>query len=333
MSQVLLLSLDVDAARTEVILEALVEAGIDTWWQQLPAGGGVLPPNNIGQRVAEARCVILVWSKASVGSDATLFHDIAKSSLQAGNAICVRIDDPLPPPEMAGCTLYDMRGWRSKPAGWRKWFGGNLYMRDLVSGARYKIAGKDPPPASAPRTMLIRQTLAVVPAIGTVIYLIPAAIGLWNDLGMANRPSAEEQATWDKVETGSCDSLRRFLVNYPGGHYAAQAQARLDGRTQETQTSWEPAERRMPVYVAANLAKPSAHKPAAASIAQGNALAKAEETCTGLAEAGNAKLLGVDVGAGSEQCTVTDGGYVCSFDGHAICKLSEPRDVTVERCS
>ncbi len=332
MSEIVLLSDQRDEARIPPMLDALVTDWQDVKWLRIDHDAEHEHPE-IVEAIAASRCAILIWSEHSASEEAGQFHTLARAALDANKAICVLIDDVSLPPNLSGCTVYDVRGWRSEPDGWRKLLGGNLYMRDLVAGAKFKVAGMDPPPPRAPRDMLIRHVIAIVPAVFALLAAPATLLGAFDNLNLLDWPSAAEASDWEQTDRDDCTALRTFLKAHPDGHYTQEAQGRLDGAEPSAERHWEEVERPQPIYIAQMGAEPQSSQDAALSLAQTRAAEEAETACSGLARAGNAKLIEARLGELSQECSGGGNGFTCSLDGEALCVLSEPRDKEVEDCS
>lgn len=332
MSDIVLLSHQADEIRVHPLVDALVEDRQDIAWLRV-GNARSAADRSIAADVEASRCVVLVWSQSSADAAAKRFHRLAKQAVAQGNAICVLIDTVTMPPDIGACTIYDMRGWRGAPQRWRKWLGGNLYMRDLVTGAKYKVAGRDPPPPGAPRQMLIRHALVLIPAIFAPLAVLATLLGFWGGLGFADGPSAAETRVWEAVDKNDCSQLKKFRLGNAVSYFAPHAQARLDGAVRTTKTIWEPVDRTQPFLVPELLADPKPDRASAIGDVRARAQTTARSICIGLAEAGRAKLDGSEFGSLSESCTGSNAGTVCSAESKAICHLSEPRDVEVVTCS
>lgn len=343
MSDILLLGLASDAEATHPLLGALVEDRQDVFLLELSGAGG---ENAEALRAIEsARCVVLCWTGASASEEAAAFHFLARHAARENKAVSALLENAELPALASGTTVYDLRGWRSRPTGWRLWFdgalyswiGGNFYMRDYVTAVRYKVAGKDPPPPTAPQKMRNRQLLASIPAILTPITLGFTLYGYAGDLGLTDRPSAEEAAAFEKLDKASCPALRTFLQQFPEGPLAGKVQARLDGRTTKTEQQWADMSRKMPIYVGDGMAQPVGSEALAKADLDERVKAEAARICGGLAEAGSARLEGLEVISGETKCRNLGDGFRCTFGeetpGEVQCRLKEPRDVEVERCA
>ena len=330
MSRILVLTLTADAATAQPIVDALIKDRLDVQWIQLdPADPDAVAATR--GSLDESRAALFVWSGNGLAPEAAPYLDLAKSAQRQGKAICVKVEAIDLPPSLAGCPTYSLHGWRASPGAIRRFFGGELYLRDVVAAAQFRAAGRDPSPPSAPRKMRMRQLLVAIPALFALLGIARTLIGFWDMSGLSDRPSREEQAAWTALD-GSCEGLRGFLAAHPDGRHAAKAQARLDGRRVTLTRTWQAAERSLPVYVSLVDARTAATEARAQAGSHARAVEAANAACRRLAEAGSARLRGAVLGDGEYSCGPVDGGMLCAFDGSATCRLDEPRDIQVEEC-
>ncbi len=331
MSAIVLLSVDADAERAGIILNAMSEFGLDVWWEQIGADDKRVS-RDVRERVEAARCVVLVLSRSSLETSAVSFARLAEQRAIAQRAICVAIDHVLAPPQLAACTCYDLRGWRSQPNWLQRLLGSSLYMRDLLAAARAKAAGSDPPPPSAARVILLRGLAFFGAPILAGLGLAATLLGAWTDLGLGDRPSVEEELAWKSLKPGVCADLREFVSTHPGGHYARQAQALLSGQSTRTSESWPVVETPLKLHIPAMDAPPRSSREAAEALARERGQKQARNDCRGFERPGVAQVRGARLGEGSISCQPVGGQFVCSFHGDAICSVAERRDVEVETC-
>lgn len=338
MNGAIVLSLDQDATATHPLVDVLVEDRVDAVWVSLRSDSSNV--SEAIQAIDDARCVVLCWTHGAISAEAEEFLTLGRLAARRSKAISCLLDAVVVPELGAATTVYDLRKWRRRPTGWRGWFngfffswlGGNLYMRDYVTAVRFKVAGRDPPPPTAPAQMRRRRLLAAIPALFAIIAVIPTAFGFWVDLGMEDRPTAEESKAFAAVDQSDCTALRHFLAAHSKSALAAQAQAKLNGSTTSSKVFWEAMSRKMPLYAGDGLASPMANRQLALSYLDGRIDAEARRVCKGLAEAGKARLIGWKVLEGPQTCSPSAEGYRCKYDGDVECKLEEPREIEIESC-
>ena len=65
-----------DRRRVKPLVDALEADGFSVWWDE-QIGGGAAWRHEIETQLNAARCVIVIWSKRSVGPEGTFVHDEA----------------------------------------------------------------------------------------------------------------------------------------------------------------------------------------------------------------------------------------------------------------
>jgi len=132
-----------DLARAERVVVALMNAGLDVQLQGLDgtAQQGVLS----GCRVA-----LFCWSESAMVEDAAYFRGLAQAASDKNIAIGVGLDAHFQNQDDMTMTLYLLRPWQLGPHNWvMRLLIGDLFLSDVVTAARSKLAGLDPPPAVA----------------------------------------------------------------------------------------------------------------------------------------------------------------------------------------
>ena len=106
-----------DRARLKPLVIALEAEGLTVWWDAR-IGGGSHWRDDIQQHLDAAKCVIVAWTKRSVGPGANFFRDEAARA-QRRHAYLPVCLDPVDPPlgfgEIQALTLQGWRGNRSDP--------------------------------------------------------------------------------------------------------------------------------------------------------------------------------------------------------------------------
>lgn len=117
-----------ERAAVGFIVTMLQAAGFDVWWdKKLEAGSSY--DTSIVNEISRSKCVLVVWSNASVRSD--WVRGEASLALDQDKLVPVRIDDvQLPPPFSMKHTL-DLRGWLGHPLHQQWW--------DVIGAVRGKV--------------------------------------------------------------------------------------------------------------------------------------------------------------------------------------------------
>jgi TolB-like protein/Tfp pilus assembly protein PilF len=100
-----------DRARVRSLVEALEADGLSVWWDA-HIGGGDEWRDTIARHLDEARCVIVVWSRRSVGPDGRFVRDEAARALRRGVYLPVRIDKVEPPLGFGETQALPLSGWK-----------------------------------------------------------------------------------------------------------------------------------------------------------------------------------------------------------------------------
>jgi len=201
-----------DRARLEPLVLALEAEGFSVWWDA-HIGGGTNWRQDIQDHLDAAKCVIVAWTKRSVGPEGEFVRDEASRARRRGTYLPVRIDDVDPPLGFGEVQALSLKGWhgdRSDPR-----------FRAVADAVRSRIAGKDVEPAGwrhAQPRISRRAVLAGGVGIGTIavagaggwLLLKPEAADAKRIAVMpfANLSSDQEQAYFSE---GVAEELRAVL--------------------------------------------------------------------------------------------------------------------------
>ncbi|MFL6754098.1 MAG: TIR domain-containing protein, partial [Sphingomicrobium sp.] len=158
-----------DRARVRPLVAALEAEGFSVWWDT-HIGGGAHWREDIQEHLDAAKCVIVVWSKRSVGAEGDFVRDEASRARKRGAYLPVRLD-PVEPPlgfgEVQAISLKRWKGDRSDPR-----------FLAVVESINRRIAGEDIAHVvlGHHRANVSRRTLV---AGGTAIGAVVAAGASW----------------------------------------------------------------------------------------------------------------------------------------------------------
>ena len=100
-----------DRPRVVPLVEAIEADGLSVWWDA-HIGGGDDWRDTILRHLESAECVIVVWSKRSVGPHGQFVRDEAARALKRGTYFPIHIDDVDPPLGFGETQALDLTGWK-----------------------------------------------------------------------------------------------------------------------------------------------------------------------------------------------------------------------------
>lgn len=158
-----------DRRRVRPLVEALQAEGYSVWWDE-QIGGGASWRREIEAELNAAKCVIVMWSKRSVGVDGTFVQDEATRAQQRHVYVPVLIDKVQLPIGFGECQALPLTGWHGERSDARF---------DAVLAAVRKAAGqKRRRIASAPVPLPSMSRRAAVIGGAAGIALV-GGVGVW----------------------------------------------------------------------------------------------------------------------------------------------------------
>lgn len=100
-----------DRVRLKPLVAALEAEGFSVWWDA-QIGAGIRWREDIQQHLDNAKCVIVAWSKLSVGPGGSFVRDEATRAQRRGAYLPVRIDDVEPPLGFGEMQALSLKGWK-----------------------------------------------------------------------------------------------------------------------------------------------------------------------------------------------------------------------------
>ncbi|WP_114228091.1 MULTISPECIES: TIR domain-containing protein [Sphingomonas] len=157
-----------DRARLKPLVAALEAEGFPVWWDAR-IGGGSNWRQDIEQHLESAACVIVVWTKRSVGPDGEFVRDEAARARRRGVYLPIRLDEVDPPLGFGEVQLLSLKAWKGNPA--------DPNFRALVDAVRSCQSGKwAAPTGTASKSPAISRRVLIAGGAGTVAV---AGVGAW----------------------------------------------------------------------------------------------------------------------------------------------------------
>ena len=158
-----------DRSRVLPLVAALEDQGLSVWWDE-HIGGGDDWRETILRHLETARCVIVVWSRRSVGPKGEFVRDEASRAKRQGTYLPVRIDKVDPPLGFGEMQVLDLAGWKGDTAHPR--------FQAVLAAVRARLGIEDSSPSGRPhRSRAISRRSAV--AGGAIAAAAVAGGGAW----------------------------------------------------------------------------------------------------------------------------------------------------------
>jgi serine/threonine-protein kinase len=158
-----------DRKRVKPLVEALEADGHSVWWDE-QIGGGAAWRHAIEAELNAAKCVIVAWSKRSVGTDGTFVQDEATRAQQRRVYVPVTIDKVHLPLGFGETQALPLIGWRGDRADPR--------YQSILAAVR-RIAGNSPDVSAPPSARQGRLDRRAVVAGTAVAATALAGVGAW----------------------------------------------------------------------------------------------------------------------------------------------------------
>lgn len=332
-----------DEARVGRLVRALERAGFSVWWDRGLAAGESWRAQ-IQAALDAAQCVIVVWTKASVGPAGDFVRDEAGQAKRRCVLLPVLLDRVAPPLGFGELQAIDLSRWTGRQ--------GDPFFVDLCAAARAKLAGRPPPPAKGPMKRLLRRlTWGSLASAGgaaalelglnlfnaqeqgcALPFLQPGLSDLCGALRLGDRPTQAERLAWEAREAGSCAALRAYIERFPQAPTSRTAAVLLSGRRVLASETWTPTTRSLVLFVSEGEVAPAGE-----AFARGDALRRAQiaadRLCRGFAVTASYRFVSAQPVVQTWRCRRLSAGMACGLDGKARCRVEERQIQESETCA
>ena len=204
-----------DRARVAPVVRALEADGLSVWWDTQIAAGSEWR-RDIEEQLDQARCVIVVWSKYSIGVEGRFVRDEANRAQRRGTYLPLRIDDVEPPLGFGELHAISIQGWKGSRSDGR--------YRKVLQAVRAVMAGKTPRAPAEERRGLSRRGVLVG---GGAAAAVAAGAGGWallrstpakasNSIAVLPFANLSGDPHQDYFSDGIAEELRSALARLPG---------------------------------------------------------------------------------------------------------------------
>jgi hypothetical protein len=331
-----------DEVRVGRLVRALEGAGLQVWWDR-SLGGGENWSFQIQAALDAAKCVVVVWTHASVAPAADFVRDEARKAKLRGILVPVLLDKVNVPLGFGETQCIDLTHWKGNSR--------DPFFLDLCSAVAAKLDGRPVPAAKGPMKLLARRAVygsfASAMVIGGLAFglnllnvqdrlcelslLQPQASDACGAFGLGHRPTRRERIAWEHREIGSCAALRIHIERFPAGVYRDQASSMLAARKVTPTETWEPATHQLVLFEPPGDV-PSANRTAAEASAVARGQANADGQCGGFAATNSFRVKSARPVAEVWDCIPVAKQVTCGFRGKAVCEMEVRRIVESENC-
>ena len=212
-----------DRARVAPLVDALTAEGHSVWWDA-HIGGGEEWRDEIAGHLDAAGCVIVVWSKRSIGKEGRFVRDEATRALRRGTYLPIRIDKVEPPLGFGETQALPLLGWK-----------GNRRHPHYaaIAAAVNAMLGKEPAPRAQSgfqRRSVIAggaaAAAAAAAAAGGLLFLRPRRAGA-NSIAVLPFANLSGDPSQDYFSDGMAEELRSALSRIAGLKVVARTSSEM----------------------------------------------------------------------------------------------------------
>jgi hypothetical protein len=315
-----------DEARVHSLVSALEAEGLSVWWDRSLVAGENWQAE-IESRLDAAKCVIVVWTRESVGLSGVFVRDEARRGGARGVLIPVLLDKVTPPLGFGETQAIDLTHWKSNRR--------DAFFRDLVGAVKSKMDGRPVPPPRGPMKRFVRRLSfsTVLMLIGGAFALngfhsqeavcsVPAISDACGTIGLGGQPTRSERLAWWARRPGNCEDLRKHAAAFPNGAYHNVAMAMLAAQQVTRTDVWVPSTRGpFPMYEPEKGS--SVTKDAAKSAALVRAQKSAEAQCRLFAAGTLFRFKSAKAVPEDWDCDSSSTGVRCGLRFQTLCELEE----------
>ena len=204
-----------DRRRVQPLVDALQSDGLSVWWDA-HIGGGDEWRDTIQEQLDGAKCVIVIWSKRSIGPGGHFVRDEASRAQRRNVYLPVLLDRVEPPLGFGETQALKLSGWKGGPADPR--------YRAVLDAARATIAGtprphrgQEAPEGTTRRTLLAGGAVATVALAAGGWYLLkPGSAGASNSIAVLPFANLSGDPAQAYFSDGIAEELRSSLARIAG---------------------------------------------------------------------------------------------------------------------
>ena len=204
-----------DRKRVAPLVEALQADGLSVWWDA-HIGGGADWRESIQANLDRAKCVVVVWSRRSVGPNGRFVRDEATRAQRSSTYLPVRIDKVEPPLGFGETQAIGLTGWCGERD--ERYQAVLTAVRAVIAGehvACRAVEDEDEEPRFNRRAVLATGGgVAAAAALGGFLWLRPGAPRA-NSIAVLPFANLSGDAAQNYFSDGLAEELRAVLTRIP----------------------------------------------------------------------------------------------------------------------
>ena len=203
-----------DRKRVAPLVEALQADGLSVWWDA-HIGGGADWRESIQANLDRAKCVIVVWSRRSVGPNGRFVRDEATRAQRSNTYLPVRIDKVEPPLGFGETQAIGLTGWSGERDD--RYQAVLAAVRAVIAGEHVTCRAVDDDGDESwlsRRAVLATGGVAAVAAVGGFLWLRPGAARA-NSIAVLPFANLSGDPSQSYFSDGLAEELRAVLARIP----------------------------------------------------------------------------------------------------------------------
>jgi TolB-like protein len=212
-----------DRARVRPLVEALEADGLSVWWDA-HIGGGDEWRETIAQQLDQARCVLVVWSKRSVGPEGRFVRDEATRAFRRHAYLAVLIDKVEPPLGFGETQALPLIGWKGDRSA-KSYIAVVNAARSMLSLDPLSRAERGKP--GIDRRTLVGAGAGLAVAVGAGWYLLKPGAAKANSIAVLPFANLSGDPAQGYFSDGLAEELRSALSRITGLRVVARASSEI----------------------------------------------------------------------------------------------------------
>ena len=202
-----------DRRRVVPLVQALEADGLTVWWDA-HIGGGVDWRDSIEEHLDAARCVVVVWSKRSVGREGRFVRDEATRAQRHRTYLPVRIDKVEPPLGFGETQAIPLNGWSGNRSD-ERYQSVLAAITSITSGTHPASQPKVSGPRFSRRTAMVSAGGAVAAAAAGGWFLLKPGMARATSIAVLPFANLSGDPAQSYFSDGIAEELRAALARIP----------------------------------------------------------------------------------------------------------------------